>query len=76
MAAVGAERQTLVAVGAVVDEAMQGIMHLPNLFIGLIDENPPSIRFVYCRDIHDRHVDRPIDGLGLTDKVVLSQNLS
>lgn len=73
MAELGAARQTLAEVGAAVDESLQGIMHLPNLFIALIDENPPRIRFVYCRDIHDRHIDRPIDGLGLTDRVYLTQ---
>ena len=73
MAQVGVERQTLAAVGSAVDESLQGIMHLPNLFIALIDESPPRIRFVYCRDKHDRHVDRPINGLGLTDRVFLSK---
>ena len=36
MAEVGAERQSLAEVGAAVDESLQGIMHLPNLFIALI----------------------------------------
>ena len=73
MAEVGAERQSLAEVGAAVDESLQGIMHLPNLFIALIDEHPPRLRFVYCRDVHDRHADRPIDGLGMTDRVYLSR---
>ncbi len=73
MAELGAERHTLAEVGAAVDASLQGIMHLPNLFIALIDENPPRLRFVYCRDIHGRHVDRPINGLGLTDRVYLTQ---
>lgn len=73
MAEVGAERHSLAAVGAAVDESLQGIMHLPNLFIALIDESLPQIRFVYCRDKYNRHVDRPIDGLGLSDRVFLSQ---
>lgn len=73
MAKLGAERRTLVEVGQAVDQALQGIMHLPNLFIAVIDESPPHLRFVYCRDVHGRHVDRPIDGLGLSDRVYLTQ---
>ncbi|GAB5559424.1 MAG: hypothetical protein SynsKO_10710 [Synoicihabitans sp.] len=64
---------SLAEVGREVDQILGRIMPLPNLFICLVREVPPSLRFVYCRDEHDRHVDRPMDGLGLTDQVVLKR---
>lgn len=72
LAGLGESRLTFAELGARIDEILQKITHLPNLFICLIEEDPPRIRFVYCRDEYDRHVDRPIDGLGLTDRIYLT----
>ena len=58
-----------------VDQILQDFTYLPNIFICLIEEDPLRIRFVYCRDKHDRPVDRPIDGKGLKDQVYQSQRL-
>lgn len=64
---------TLDELGQEIDQILQRVTYLPNLFICLIDDTPHRIRFVYCRDEHDRHVDRPIDGKGLTDQVFLTR---
>lgn len=73
LAALGEGSLTLKELGREIDQILRRVMYLPNLFICLIDEEPPRIRFVYCRDEHDRHVDRPIDGKGFTDKVYLTR---
>src|SRR5690606_32469482 len=60
------------AVGGGIDRLLAGVMHLPNLFIAVVDAHESRIRFVYTRDRHDRHADRPMDGPGLTDRVYAS----
>ncbi len=73
LGSLGEHTFSLAELGREVDRILTSIMHLPNLFICLVEEVPPSIRFVYCRDEHDRPLDRPLDGLGLTDQVYLKQ---
>ncbi len=69
----GERKLTMVGLGEEIDLVLQDLMHLPNLFIARVESSPPRIRFLYCRDPHDRHVDRPMNGLGLTDRVFLSR---
>ena len=73
LALLGTVRLSIHELGTEIDHILQEFTYLPNIFICLIDEDPPRIRFVYCRDKHDRHVDRPIDGKGLTDQVYQTQ---
>ncbi len=73
LALLGTVRLSMHELGTEIDQILQEFTYLPNIFICLIDEDPPRIRFVYCRDKHDRHVDRPIDGKGLTDQVYHTQ---
>lgn len=73
LAALGEESLPMAELGARIDRIIGDLMHLPNLFIAWVDQSPPRIRFVYCRDPHDRHVDRPMNGLGLTDRVFLTR---
>lgn len=73
LALLGTKRFSMHELGTEIDQILQEFTYLPNIFICLIDEDPPRIRFVYCRDKHDRHVDRPIDGKGLTDQVYHTQ---
>ena len=58
--------------GARIDMVLRTIMRVPNIYIAMIDEEDHRIRFVYMRDRHDRHVDREMNGLGLTDQVYLT----
>lgn len=73
LAQLGTLRLSMHELGTEMDQILQEFTYLPNVFICLIDEDPPRIRFVYCRDKYDRHVDRPIDGKGLTDQVYGTQ---
>jgi signal transduction histidine kinase len=73
LALLGTVRLSMHELGTEIDQILQEFTYLPNVFICLIDEDPLRIRFVYCRDKYDRHVDRPIDGKGLTDQVYQTQ---
>jgi len=73
LAALGEKPLRMAELGAEVDVILAELMHLPNLFVAWVESSPPRIRFVYCRDPHDRHVDRAMNGLGLTDRVYLSR---
>ena len=55
--------------GRQVDQILSRVMRVPNIFVAVTDGEACLIRFVYVRDQFNRHVNRPMDGLGLTDRV-------